>query len=187
MKSSDLPHALSRHTFTLSFLIANTLMLIASGCTPEEDKPAPTSQQDMTTEASVECVPDLQEWKSSISQDVETSCGQCHGTSPDFGAPYRLVDYDELLKGEEGKRPVDRMFLRMLDHTMPPPGTAALEEQRAQNIINWASCGKESYEPQGGLRVTAPVFEAPQEAPRDTPSIDFLADGFEISEDTLDL
>lgn len=126
------------------------------------------------------CVPDRAAWTATVRPIVERSCGSCHGDTPAFGAPYSLLDYDFLTRTRGADRPVDRMHARLREGTMPPAGTPAPAFTDAQSIVNWASCGAQTLTEDTRMRVTAPVFRAPELAPSGLSSVELRADDFEV-------
>jgi len=133
------------------------------------------------------CVPSKEAWDNHAKRLIGKWCGQCHGEKPNFGAPHSLIEYADLLKGEVGKRKVDRIVARMLKGEMPPEGYPRPEHNDLDTIVEWASCGKEHADHTIGLRSSAPVFIAPKKAPSDWEYFDLTANKFAVGEKTLDL
>ncbi len=126
------------------------------------------------------CVPDRTVWNASMRATVERSCGACHGATPNYGAPYSLLDYDFITRAMGPHRPVDRMHARLMDGTMPPAGTPAPAFVDAQSIVNWASCGTRTLVDDNRLRSTAPLFVAPATPPTGTTTLELRASNFEV-------
>jgi hypothetical protein len=133
-----------------------------------------------------DCVPDRQAWDTNTSGFVETYCGECHGTAPQFGAPYSLLDYDDLVAGAEGERRVDRMAARLLAGEMPPAGSSQPDHVALDTMIEWATCGQEHADHEQGLEADRPVFAAEGDPPPNTERFEFTADNFELGRDELD-
>lgn len=127
------------------------------------------------------CVPDRTQWNTSIRASVQRQCGACHSDSPQFGAPFSLLDYDADIAGAPGARRVDRMVARLMAGTMPPSGTPAPPDDVASAIVGWASCGASTPPPGRGLRASAPLFRSPSMAPAGMPSFEMRADNFAVT------
>ena len=132
------------------------------------------------------CLPNKEIWEGAVKAKVEENCGNCHGETPNFGAPYSLLDYDALVAGELGSRRVDRMAIRMADKTMPPPGDLVPHDD-LDTMVLWASCGEQHPDHSIGLSSSAPIFEAPEESPEGMDFFDLKAGNFEVGENVLDL
>jgi hypothetical protein len=133
-----------------------------------------------------ECEPSYETWERHSKDLVDTYCGKCHGEEPQFGAPFPLLDYDELMAGEPGERKVDRMAKRMLDRTMPPPPNAQLPHTALDTLVEWTTCGQQHPDHSEGLQASATVWQAPSDPPANTESFDVTASEFEVGIDTLD-
>jgi mono/diheme cytochrome c family protein len=133
------------------------------------------------------CVPDEATFTSDIRPRIERYCGQCHGETPDFGAPSSLLDHDRLLaEGPMGVRLVDLIASRLHDGTMPPTGMPRVAEAEADAIASWASCGAVDVPPATGLVSSAPPFLAPDEGPAGLEALDFLANKYAVGPDVRD-
>jgi Copper type II ascorbate-dependent monooxygenase, C-terminal domain/Copper type II ascorbate-dependent monooxygenase, N-terminal domain len=141
--------------------------------------PAPTDGG-ATSDAS-SCVPDRALWTSTVRAQVERQCGSCHGATPNYGAPFSLLDYDANLAGRVGMRHVDRIAARLMAGTMPPSGTPAPPDDIARSIVQWASCGAQTPTPGTGLRASAPLFRSPEMAPAGMASFELRADNFTVN------
>ena len=140
--------------------------------------------------AAGDCTPSAETWDDA-KPTLETYCGLCHGETPAFGAPYTLLDYDALMTGEEGARPVDRVVVRMRAGEMPPVGQTQVPTEAYMTLLDWATCGENSGTPDpgpnpGGFDVTRPVFTPPADPPEGAGVIEFRADMGHIPADVPD-
>lgn len=133
-----------------------------------------------TPESTYACVPSRAEWMSTVRPIVERSCGSCHGSTPSYGAPYSLLDYDFITHTRGADRPVDKIFTRLHEGTMPPAGMPAPAFTDVQTIAHWATCGAQSLTEDTRMRVSAPVFRPPQLAPSGLTTVDLRADNFAV-------
>ena len=131
-------------------------------------------------------MPDAETWAALVSPVVEERCGSCHGAEPSYGAPQALIDYEALVAGVPGNRPVDRVALRSATKTMPPANADQLEHDELDLLVGWATCGEVHPDPTIGLEVDQPVYAV--DVPENTllPSFEVRADGFEVQADTID-
>lgn len=127
------------------------------------------------------CVPDRAAWASTVRAQVQAQCGACHGDSPQYGAPFSLLDYDANVAGAVGRRRVDHIVARLMAGTMPPSGTPAPPDDVARSIVGWASCGSSTPQPGVGLRASAPLFRSPEASPAGMPSFELRADNFAVT------
>ncbi|MFN7699536.1 MAG: hypothetical protein ACK6CU_22970 [Deltaproteobacteria bacterium] len=133
------------------------------------------------------CVPDEATFASEVRPRLERYCGQCHGETPNFGAPSSLLDHGALLAEDAtGRRLVDRIASRLLDGTMPPTGMPRLVEAEADAIAAWASCGAVDVPPATGLVSSAPPFLAPAEGPAGLESLELLANEYPVGPEVRD-
>lgn len=132
------------------------------------------------------CVPGESAWEQNAQPIVEQYCGDCHGETPQFGAPYPLVDYHELMVGPEGQRPVDAIVEQLLSGDMPPAATPQLPHAELDTLVGWASCGEEHPDYTQELEASAPVWEAPEDPPAGLEYFDVTADGFDVAPDLID-
>lgn len=143
--------------------------LLLSGCgsvtTAPTDAAPPSDTAPATDAGSGPCVPDRATWDSTMRAHVTTHCGTCHGAAPTFGAPYALVDYDQLVAGEPGSRRIDRMAAALASGTMPPTSAPAPTDGVAQALTQWASCGARTASTRPRLRSSRPWMRAPERAP----------------------
>ncbi len=133
------------------------------------------------------CEPGAAAFESDIRPRIERYCGQCHGETPDFGAPSSLLDHASLLTTNAmGRRPVDLVASRLADGTMPPVGMPRLPEADADAIAAWASCGAIDVPAATGLVSSAAPFLAPPTAPAGLATVDFLADEHAVGPEVRD-
>ncbi len=134
-----------------------------------------------------DCVPDRDAFVTNALPEVEQYCGNCHGESPDFGAPVSLLDYDALVEGEVGERLVDEMATRLMDRSMPPAGSPRPLHTALDTMVEWATCGQQHADHTAGLEASRPLWTAPEDPPEGAESFDVTADEFALAPDTLDL
>ena len=67
------------------------------------------------------CAPSEADW-AQVQPVIETACGLCHGETPQFGAPYSLLKYQDLVAGEPGSRVIDTLIREVRSGDMPPVG-----------------------------------------------------------------
>jgi cytochrome c5 len=147
----------------------------------------PEAVVEATTEEKGACVPNRSAWDNHAKALFENYCSQCHGDPTDFGAPYGVLDYDDIIKGAVGARKIDRMLARMLDHTMPPIGGARPTHEDMDTMIGWLSCGEKHPDHSKGLQSSAPAYRSPKDPPQGVPFFDLRAPNFPVGERTLDL
>ena len=133
-----------------------------------------------------DCVPSEAAWDSHASAIVDTYCSDCHGATPQFGAPFSLTDYQALVDGNHGDRKVDAMVQVLMGGQMPPAGYPLLSEGELHDLVAWASCGEEHPEHGLNLEATAPVWEAPAEPPAGVESFDITAGGYAVGPTVVD-
>ena len=141
-----------------------------------------TSQGDA---AAGECVPSRSAWDTNVADMVDKWCGECHGESPKFGAPYPLVDYEELVAGAPGERKVDKMATRLLADEMPPPSADQPDHTAEDTLVEWATCGEKHPDHSKGVNASAPPMDAPEDPPANAKSFDITADNFELGQNEL--
>ncbi|MBN8614469.1 MAG: hypothetical protein J0L92_27970 [Deltaproteobacteria bacterium] len=160
--------------------------IAAIGCGPSAE-PADAGGDAPVAEDAPRCMPDEARFESEIRPRIQRYCGQCHGETPNFGAPTSLLDHATLMADDAmGIRLVDRIAQRLHDGTMPPVGMPRVAETEADAIAEWASCGTVDVPPAGGLVSSAPPFLAPDEGPADLPTLDFVADEYAVGPDVRD-
>lgn len=160
-------------------VLALGLSLAACG----EGEPPPVEGDGGPTE----CEPDHEVYATQIAPMLDLYCGQCHGETPNFGAPVALVDEAFLYQHREPlERWVDRIGDRVAAGTMPPPGMPRLPAADAELIAQWATCGARHADPQSGLTSSRTPFLAPTEAPTGLATLEFLADEHSVAVDDTD-
>ena len=133
------------------------------------------------------CQPDLATYESEVRPRIERYCGTCHGETPNFGAPFTLLDPEALLETHTGgERIVDRMGEVLAEGVMPPVGMPRLPEADADAIAAWASCGTIDVEPSTGLVSSATPFLAPEDPPAGLEALEFRADEYVVGPDVRD-
>lgn len=149
---------------------------------------ADTSEADTSTAdtSEADCVPDRRAWNQHASAIVDEHCSKCHGSQPDFGAPFSLTDYDDLINGPAGQRKVDLMANELLVGDMPPPGEQQLDHADLDTLVGWATCGEEHPDYSEDLWASEPVWSAPADPPAGAEQFDVTADEFEVGTNTLD-
>ena len=176
------------------------LVALFSGCDSGSDDVLEESGSDASVSSESDgaappvCVPEEEAWSSSVRGVVDTWCGQCHGETVQFGAPYGLLDYPELLKPNArsaGVRPVDRLVTRLQEGTMPPAGQPRPEAVDLAAILDWATCGENAGEAPdgpnpGGFDANRPILTDPGEPPEGSTFFEWRVDGFELGPDQLD-
>ena len=130
------------------------------------------------------CIPDRAAFESNALPALNRACGACHGASPEFGANYSFTDYDTLIMGTPGQRPVDRIIARLSEGDMPPAPFPAPSHNDFDTMMLWSSCGLQHPDYQQGLTANAPIFLPPDELPKNTETWEIRANGFHIDENT---
>ncbi|MEE2755511.1 MAG: hypothetical protein VYA30_02565 [Myxococcota bacterium] len=179
-----------KHCALLLTLLA-LVMSVFAGCqsTPHVSSMAATTDGSIgepmdSAMVAPTCVPDVSEW-TAVKPTIETYCGLCHGNTPAFGAPYSLFDYDSLMDGDIGSRPIDKLVERMRAGDMPPAGQPNVPSDEALAVLDWATCGDNTGRPMpgpnpGGFDVSRPIFE-PADDPLDEAALmEFRADNGHI-------
>ena len=132
------------------------------------------------------CEPSHEAWMRHAKPHVERYCADCHGETPQFGAPFSLLSYDELVAGQAPERKVDLMAEQLLAGTMPPAGNPRPEHTALDTLVEWATCGQKHADHSDGLTANRPVWKAPDEPPAAAESFEVLADDFEVGLDVID-
>jgi len=146
------------------------------GCPPQLHDPAPLP----------DCVPSEAAFELSTLPILEEKCASCHGSTPQFGAPSSLLDYDTLVEGPEGERLVDKIVQHLSDNTMPPAGSPGPNHNEYDTLIGWASCGLVHPDYGDGLIASQPVWEAPEGAPPGSQPIELTAGNHFVGLDAID-
>lgn len=153
---------------------------------PDSDVSDADTQTDTGSDEGPDCVPAESSWEATIEPIVDEYCGECHGDTPQHGAPVSLTDYDVLVAGEQGDRKVDAMVDELIDFNMPPPGSPEPSHSELDALVAWASCGEEHPDYGDQLVASAPVWEAPEDAPDGLDYFDLTADEYPVADDQLD-
>lgn len=141
-----------------------------------------TTKNNNTTKA--DCVPSKAQWDATVKDRMANNCGSCHGDVPSFGAPYGLLDYDDLITGAPGERKVDKIAPLTADFSMPPNGTRVSHQDR-DTITEWASCGNIHPDHTIGLAANRSPHVASAK-PANLTEYKFTANEMKIEIDTLD-
>lgn len=159
--------------------IALSLLLLAAGCTSSDSPSNP--------DGAVVCEPSFDAFESTIRPKIEQYCGNCHGSTPNFGAPVSLVDGPSLMaQRPDGTRLVDRIAERIIDGTMPPTGMPRLADEDAQALVAWASCGTQTAPTGVGLRSSGRPFLSPERSPTGLDVLDVTADEYAVGPSVRD-
>lgn len=132
-----------------------------------------------------DCVPSEAAYADSVQPILEARCGQCHGATPDWGAPFSLMQYPPLVEGG-AVRIVDRMVKQVSEGTMPPAGQPRLTTEEFEAVLDWASCGQADAPYNEGLLASQPIFAAPSQPPPGLERIDLTADNNPVPAGTTD-
>jgi hypothetical protein len=145
---------------------------------------APAGERPAGAEALSACAPSAEQWPP-LAPLLEARCGECHGASPQFGAPFPLASLSDftperaLLAAEALSR-----------GAMPPAGQPPLTAEERASLLSWLTCGAQGeappVSPPGGFESTRPVLSAPEAPP---PGVDFFelrAGGFHVPPDRSD-
>ncbi len=132
------------------------------------------------------CVPTREAFETNAMPAIERNCLECHGEPTQFGAPWSVLDYDELVAGDAPDRKVDLMLERLLDRTMPPPTAGLMPHADLDTLVGWASCGLVHPDPSVGLEASQPVWEAPPKPPAGTTAVNLSANGHFVDVDDID-
>lgn len=171
-------------------LAASLLVLGLFGCDDDGGGPGRPDAGGTDTDAgpgtTYSCVPSENVWESSVAAVVASNCGTCHGEEPDFGAPFSLTTYADLLVEVEGERIVDRMVTQVGAGLMPPIGAPDPTLAERDTIVQWASCGETRAMPPMGPMVSRPPFMSPTDAPAGLQTVDVTAEGYAVEADVRD-
>jgi hypothetical protein len=125
-----------------------------------------------------DCTPSEVEYAGMIRPILEARCAHCHGTTPDNGAPFSLLEYDRLVADDHGSRVVDRMLAELGAGRMPPAGQPRPTPEEFDTLVDWLSCGTADVPYTEGLIASAVPFAAPSMVPDGLRRIDLTAEGF---------
>lgn len=177
----------------ISLLIAVTLSACSSS---SDDKAVPTEIVDdhghenhtdghddpvVTPEA---CTPNQAVFEQNILPALARNCNSCHDDPPQFGAPFALLSYDEIVAGDAGVRISDKALDELMLGTMPPGGQIPHED--LDTLVAWFSCGEEHPDSSHGVVASKPVFSTTEAASPNYEVIDITAVGEEVGPTVLD-
>ena len=77
---------------------------------------------DMNAPVAPGCRP-TQEGFEAVRPILESACGQCHGETPQFGAPYSLMEYDDLVDGSRAAMKLDALIREVRRAQCHPMGS----------------------------------------------------------------
>lgn len=163
-----------------SLLAATLLIACKTGDDPLPDNtptPAPPTP---------DCVPAQDAFDLNVSSILADKCSECHGATPQFGAPYSLLEYDDLIEGAEGERKIDRVVITLVNEFMPPSNAPALTHVELDTLLGWASCGLEHPEEPSGVVVDREIWEAGPTPPPGAIAIDLTVDQEVVDIDDID-
>lgn len=163
------------HHVVLAHIVVGLALLTGCDTTPQPSpEPGP-------------CIPSADAYAANAAPILNASCSECHGSTPQFGAPYSLVDgYADLVAGEVGSRKVDAIVAELEAATMPPATSPQLSHGDLDTLVGWASCGLTHPDPASNLTVNRPVWEAAAEPPAGTTAVELLADEETVGLDAID-
>ncbi len=133
-----------------------------------------------------ECVPIQSAFATNAQPILEEKCSKCHGAVPDFGAPISLVTYEDFMVARGTMTVASLVAARLANGSMPPRGEPGLSHEELDTLASWASCGLIHPDPVGNLEATAPVHEAPDEAPTGATRLALTASEFPVGPRVLD-
>lgn len=168
-----------------------TLLFAACDTPVTLEPPQPTgittpTDSDTGQPTGTDCVPLESAFDANVRPVIDARCAQCHGATPEFGAPFPLVEYDPLVEGTVGERIVDRMVSSLMAGDMPPATAPQPTHSELDTLVAWASCGALHPKPGDDLVASQPVFVSAAEPPEGSEPIEITADGTSISPTTLD-
>jgi hypothetical protein len=136
--------------------------------------------------AEPDCVPIEDSFHQNVKPIITAVCADCHGATPEFGAPFSLLEYAPLIDGVEGHRIVDKMVVQLEADLMPPAGNPRPGHNDYDTLLGWASCGLSHPDNSDGLVASQPIWEAPENAPPGTMYLDLTAEGHLVELDDID-
>lgn len=146
----------------------------------------PTNPTGPTDPTNTACVPTREAFEENALPAIERSCGTCHGETVAFGAPYTLLDYNELVAGEAPNRKVDAFVAELMDRTMPPATQGLMPHNDLDTMVSWGSCGELHPDPSDGLEASQPIWEAPTDPPAGVSNVDLRVDNEAIGPNDID-
>ena len=160
---------------TLSLLAVAPLAWVIVGC------PADPVMPDAGGDAGPVCVPDRAMWDAQISTNVTRYCGSCHGETPNFGAPFSLTSYDDIVAHAPGRLTIAALMAgNIRTGVMPPSFLSRMPDATANSIVEWASCGAQHVTEQRGIQSSAAPWLAPDESPAGFETLDLTAQEFPV-------
>ncbi|MEZ4237883.1 MAG: hypothetical protein R3F59_17390 [Myxococcota bacterium] len=153
---------------------------------PDPTLPSTTVPTDPGTTTAGGCVPTRDAFEANALPAIEANCTTCHGATPQFGAPYSLLDYDALVAGTEPDRIVDKMVLALTDGAMPPATQPDLSHNDLDTLVGWASCGLVHPDPGDGLVANRDVWQAPVDPPAGATAVNLSANGHYVGPNDID-
>ena len=124
------------------------------------------------------CQPNIEQWPQ-MQAILSESCGLCHGTEPQFGAPFSLMDYESFTPEH-----ALRVAQSLSEGSMPPAGQEPLNAEERMSLYSWLSCGElgetPTPVPAGGFSSSRPLLTAPDELPSNVDFFELRADGFTV-------
>lgn len=148
--------------------------------------PTPTVPTPTTPSTTDACVPSREAYESNALPAFERQCTECHGDPTQFGAPWSVLDYDELIAGAYPDRKVDAILDRLMDGSMPPATQGLVDHTDLDTMVGWASCGLEHPDVDDGLQASRPVWEAPVDPPVGTTAVNLSANGHFVDVNDID-
>lgn len=127
------------------------------------------------------CTPDPERYASQVRTILSRRCGACHD-APQFGAPFGLLTYAEVIAGAAGMRPVDRMLPALAEGRMPPARAEPLTPDEFDSLVAWASCDSMQLPYPEPAEASRPEFVAAGPAPQGTERIELRADGYSLDD-----
>lgn len=126
------------------------------------------------------CTPDAEGF-AAVAETVQTYCGECHGATPQFGAPQTLTDFDSMRDN------LERSLVRLRQGTMPPAGQPQIPASDLAAFFDWATCGAEDITPNpGGFDVSREVYPDPGVRPAGSVQLDLRATDGGIAPNLVD-
>lgn len=154
-----------------------TVALLLAACEPAENGTGGTP---------LACTPSEAEWESTILPLITKNCGQCHGDSPLFGAPFSLTDYENLLAPWGDESVAARLATVVEAGRMPPLGSPSPTLDERDTLVAWASCDAQRVTDPTGLDVNRPPYVSAETAPAGLDFIDLTADNVAVSPTDID-
>jgi hypothetical protein len=129
------------------------------------------------------CVPDSEKW-TTHQASLNQFCSSCHGESLQYGAPYSLTKYEDILIYR------DPIIDELTQATMPPAGQPRLDTERRLELLNWLECGETLQgslaSPAGGFESSRPILGYSTDLPPNSDFFDLKAHSFHLGVDSND-